>query len=139
LYGGSRVSYKLAEDDELPHQLTCKLWNQPIGLMITIIATIVFVNLLKLESISTAGSVGFLLIFAVVNYVSFKLHKEIKSNRLIALTGSILCFLALITLIVKQFSSDKLSVIIAISIVIFCFLIEFVYKQREKKTGINKT
>ena len=134
LYGGSRVSFKLAEDDELPHQLTCKLWNQPIGLMITIVATIVFVNILKLESISTAGSVGFLLIFSVVNFVSYKLHKEINSNRFIALAGSILCFLALITLIVKQFKNDKLSVIIAIGIVIFCFTIEFIYKQNEKKT-----
>jgi len=134
LYGGSRVSFKLAEDDELPHQLTCKLWNQPIGLLITIVATIVFVNLLKLESISTAGSVGFLLIFSVVNYVSFKLHEEIKSNRLIALAGSILCLLALITLIVKQFENDKLSVIIAIGIVIFCFTIEFIYKMNEVKT-----
>lgn len=138
LYGGSRVSFKLAEDDELPHQLTCKLWNQPLGLMITIVATIVFVNILKLESISTAGSVGFLLIFSVVNYVSFKLHKEIKSNRFIALAGSILCFLALITLIVKQFKTDELSVIIAIGIVIFCFTIEFIYKINQEKTVTNK-
>ncbi|GAL00588.1 amino acid transporter [Nonlabens ulvanivorans] len=31
LYGGARVSYKVAEDDELPHELTFKFWNHPIG------------------------------------------------------------------------------------------------------------
>lgn len=135
LYGGSRVSYELSEDDELPHQLTRKLWNQPIGLMITVVATLILVNTLKLESISTAGSVGFLLIFAVVNYVSFKLHKEINSNKFIALIGAIACFLALFTLIIKQFSTDRMNVVIAIGIVVFCFLVEFIYKQSEKKQG----
>jgi len=37
LYGGSRVSYEIAEDDELPHQLTGQLWNQPIGLLIQLL------------------------------------------------------------------------------------------------------
>jgi len=132
LYGGSRVSYAISEDDELPDQLTCQLWNQPVGLMITIFSTIVFVNLLKLESISTTGSVGFLLIFAVVNFVSFRLHREINSNKYIALIGAISCLLALCVLLIKQFSTNRINVIIAIGIVLFCFFIEFLYKQSQK-------
>ena len=134
LYGGSRVSYAISEDDELPDQLTCQLWNQPIGLLITIISTIIFVNLLKLESISTAGSVGFLLIFAVVNFVSFNLHKEINSNKYIALTGAISCIVALGVLLVKQFSTNRMNVIIAIGIVLFCFFIEFLYRLSRKNS-----
>ncbi len=65
LYGGSKVNYEIAEDDELPHHFLAKLWNQPIGLMITAVTTLILVNLLKLESISTAGSVGFLLIYGI--------------------------------------------------------------------------
>lgn len=60
LYGGSRVSFEIAEDEELPHELTGKVWNQPIGLLITAIVTILVANTLALESISTVGSVGFL-------------------------------------------------------------------------------
>ena len=60
LYGGSRVSYEIAEDDELPSEFTYQLWNQPIGLLITAILTLTLTNTLELESISTAGSVGFL-------------------------------------------------------------------------------
>lgn len=138
LYGGSRVSYELAEDDELPPQLTCQLWNQPVGLMITTIGTLILVNVLNLESISTAGSVGFLIIFAAVNFVGFKLHKEIKSNKLIPLIGFLSCSIALLVLIIKQFSTNRMNVIIALGIVMGSFLIEYIYKEYEKNTLTNK-
>jgi amino acid transporter len=132
LYGGSRVSYELSEDDELPHQLTYLFWNQPIGLLITTIATLLLVNTLELESISTAGSIGFLLIFASVNYVGYKLYKEINGNKFIPLIGFFLCSIALIILIIKQYSMNQLNIIIAVGIVLFCFLIEYFYKKNEK-------
>ena len=72
LYGGSRVNFEIAEDKELPLEFTRKLWRQPVGVIVTAIATLILVNTLKLESISTAGSVGFLLIFTVVNLVGYK-------------------------------------------------------------------
>ena len=61
VYGGSRVNYELAEDEELPHELTGMLWNQPVGLMITSVLTLVIANSFDLESIATTGSIGFLL------------------------------------------------------------------------------
>ncbi len=131
LYGGSRVSYELSEDEELPHELTYKLWNQPIGLMITAVATLIIVNTLELESISTAGSVGFLLIFASVNYTAFLLHKEIDGNKALALVGFLSCSVALLTLVIKQSISNSTNVIIALGIIFLCFLIEYIYKKSE--------
>lgn len=129
LYGGSRVSYEIAEDDELPHELTGKIWNQPIGLLITAITTIIITNTLELESISTAGSVGFLLIFGIVNFIAFKLAKEINGNRLISLVGFILSMLALIVLVYQQTSTNIIGVVIAFSIILLCFLGETIYKK----------
>jgi amino acid transporter len=131
LYGGSRVSFEIAEDDELPHQLSSKLWNQPIGLLITTISTLIVSNLLALESISTAGSIGFLIVFAVVNYIGFKLNASIKGNKVIPLIGFILCAIALIVLVIQQSKSNSTGVIVALSIVISCFLIEWIYKKTE--------
>lgn len=131
LYGGSRVSYELAEDDELPHELTKTLWNQPIGLAITAFLTLIIANTLNLESISMAGSVGFLLIFAMVNYVAFKKSAEINGNKGITLLATILCLVALIVLIVQQAESNLKGVLIAVGIVLGSFLIEFVYKKSE--------
>ncbi len=133
LYGGSRVNYEIAEDDELPHHFLSKFWNQPIGLLITALSTLVFVNVLKLESISTAGSVGFLLIFGVVNYVGFKLSKAINGNKIIPFLGFILCMVALVILISQQFKSNLIGVIIAITIIAVCFIMEYLYKKTEKR------
>jgi amino acid transporter len=133
LYGGSRVSFEIAEDDELPHQLTGKLWNHPVGLMITTILTLIIVNTVNLESISTAGSVGFILIFTVVNYTGFKLSKTISGGKIIPMIGFILGLLALIVLIYQQYSSNRPGVILAISFMLVCFIAEYIYKKTEHK------
>ena len=133
LYGGSKVNFEIAEDDELPKQFTCQLWNQPIGLLVTTIATIILVNTLKLESISTAGSVGFLLIFSIVNFTGFKLSKEINGKKSIPIIGAVLCFLAMIALLIQHFSVSKTDVFIAIGIIVFSFLVEYIYKKTERK------
>jgi len=131
IYGGSRVSYEIAEDDELPHEFTSKLWNEPIGLLITSVATLILVNSLKLESISIAGSIGFLLIFAIVNFVGFKLSKNIKGNKIVPVLGFLFCIIALTTLIVQQYTSNKEGILISFGIISVCFILEFLYKETE--------
>lgn len=133
LYGGSRVNFEIAEDDELPHHFVAQLWNQPIGLFITAIATLILVNVLELESISTAGSVGFLLIFSIVNFVGYKLSKEIGGNKIIPLSGFILCLIALLVLLHQQYQTNLASVIIATSIIGGCFIMEWLYKKTERR------
>lgn len=132
LYGGSRVSYEIAEDDELPHELTSQLWNQPIGLIITAVLTLILVNTLKLESISTSGSVGFLLIFSLVNYSAYRLSNEIKAKKALPFIGFILCLIATFVLIVQQYSDNRIGVIVSISIIFSCFLMEYIYKKSKK-------
>ena len=133
LYGGSKVNYEIAEDDELPHHFLAKFWNQPIGLLITAIATLALVNTLNLESISTAGSVGFILIFGIVNYVGFKLSKETNSNKTIPLLGCILCTIALVILIKQQLESNLIGILVSLGIILFCFITEWLYKKNEYK------
>ncbi len=131
LYGGSRVSYEISEDDELPHELTSKLWNQPIGLFLTALATLILANTLNLESISTVGSVGFLLIFAMVNYVGLKLSKKIQGRKSIPFLGFILSSIAAIVLLIQQYSANRIGVLVAGGIIFFCFVLEFIYKKRK--------
>ena len=133
LYGGSRVNFEIAEDDELPHHFTSKLWNQPIGLLITAIATLILVNILDLESISTAGSVGFILIFGIVNWVGFKCTKDTGSNKIIPISGCVLCLLALVILINQQYQSNLTGVLVSLGVIVLCFITEWIYKASEKK------
>ncbi|SHO63945.1 APC family permease [Algoriphagus zhangzhouensis] len=131
LYGGSRVSYEISEDDELPHELTSQLWNQPVGLMITAVLTLVICNTIDLESISTSGSIGFLIVFALVNYVAFKRSKEVNGNKWIPMAGIFMTSIATIALIAEQFQTNKFGLAIALSIVLVSFLIEYFYKKSE--------
>ncbi len=129
LYGGSRVSYEISEDDESPHEFTHQLWNQPVGLLFTAIATLILVNTINLESIASAGSIGFLLIFAMVNFVGAKLAKDISAARVIPVSGFIFCTLAVSTLIIHTYSANQTGLAIAMGIVIACFVVEFFYKK----------
>lgn len=133
ILGGSRVNYEIGEDDELPHQFTFKLWNHPVGLAITSIATLITTNSMNLESISTAGSVGFIVVFGTVNLAGIKLSKNTNSNKIIPLIGLTLCIAALLILIIQQYSSNRLGVIVALSIILFSILIEYFYKKAEGK------
>lgn len=133
LYGGSRVNYELAQDDELPHEFTKICWNQPIGLLITAVLTLILANGLNLESISTAGSAGFLWVFALVNFANYRLSVKTKSNKLIPLIGGFMCLMALIALLAQQFESSRTGVYVVGCIFIFAYGIEFFFKKWEQK------
>jgi len=133
VYGGSRVNYELAEDDELPHEFTGHLWKQPIGVLVTSVFTLIVANTFDLESIATTGSIGFLLVFAMVNFVSAKKSKEINSNKLISYLAFGLCILAMLIMISQQLKQNLTGTSIAIGIVAFAFLVEFVYRKFFKK------
>ena len=127
--GSGRVNYDIAEDDELPKYFTHKFWGKPIGYLITAILSIALVNSFNLQSISTAGSAGFLLIFCIVNYIGYKRHKELKSKKWIHLIAATLCLLAFFTLIIQQFGENKIGVFVALGIIAFCFIMEFLYQE----------
>jgi len=131
LLGGSRVSYEIGEDDELPHQFTYKLWGHPLGLLITTILTLLITNTMNLETISTSGSVGFISIFAAVNLVGFRLSREISGGRAIPLLGFATSLVALAVLIIQQYSQNRVGVWLAAIMILSSFLGEYLYKSLE--------
>lgn len=129
LFGSTRVNQVIAEDKELPSFFLHEYRSKPIGLLFTSLITLVLVNILKLESISTAGSVGFLVIFCVVNFIGFRLSDQIKAKKFIPLLGSVLCAIATLILLSKELQRDRLSVVIAVGIIVFCFVAESLYNK----------
>lgn len=107
LYGAARLSYVIATEGELPDFLEDKIWNQPlVGLLVTIGFALLLSNLVDLSSISTMGSAGFLVIFAIVNAANFKKAREVKSSKLIAGLGVLSCVFALGTLVWHTFQTS---------------------------------
>ena len=126
-----QLNYNIAEDDELPKYFCHIYWGKPIGLIITALLSLTLVNVFNLESISTAGSSGFLLIFSIVNYIAYKKYAELNSKKWIHSLASLLCLLAFITLILQQFNQNRIGVIISIGIIVLCFVFEWIYKKTE--------
>lgn len=127
LYGGSRVNYELAEDGEFPHEFTHYFWNQPIGLLVTAVLTLVAANALDLESISTSGSSGFLLIFALVNLANFRLSSG-RARRALSLAGCALCLVSLVILLGQQYTHNLAGAVAASGLIAVAYMLEWIYK-----------
>lgn len=133
IYGGSKVNYELAEDDELPHEFTKMFWNKPVGLVVTTVLTLVIVNLFDLSSISTSGSAGFLLVFMLVNLAAYRKRKDIGIRGVPSLAGTVLCGMAFAGLLYQQWSVNFAGAAFALGMIGISYLIEWIYKAREKK------
>ncbi len=129
LYGGARVSYLIAKTGGLPKALTKNVWkNGSEGLLILAILSILFATLFNLENISIAGSLGFLIIFASVNFVNFRLYKETESNRWISFFAFILCLISIFVLIGYNYQHNPDNLKSSSIILAATFLFELLYR-----------
>ena len=134
LYGTARLSYIIAKDGELPEVLEKKVWNEPIeGLLITSGLTLIIANTVDLSSMSTMGSVGFLLIFAAVNGANAKLAGETGSRRWLPLLGVALCIGALISLLWETANRSPCQLWIPVVMIGVAFLIEATFRMTTKR------
>ena len=74
-------------------------------------------------------------IFAAVNFVGFKLHKEIKGNKLISLVGFLSCSIALLILIVVlwQISWTILDIFVSVAPAATCWRKYFCGRSFDKE------
>ena len=128
LYGAARLSYTIAAEGELPVVLEKKIWQQPVGLLITAGLALLLANLGDLSSISTMASAGFLVIFAMVNLANFVKAKEIGSNRLVAGLGVVACVLALAALVGYTLSNAPVQVLVLAGMIAIAFVMEGAYR-----------
>ncbi len=128
LYGSARLSYTIATEGELPVILEKKIWSQPIGLLVTAGLALLLANLGDISSISTMGSAGFLIIFAIINLANFKKSNDVNSNRLIAGLGILACVLALLALIAHTLNNAPAQIFVLIGMIVIAFVIEGGYR-----------
>ncbi len=128
LYGSARMTYTIAKARELPAQLERPIWNQPLeGLVITAAATLALANVLNLESISTMGSAGFLIIFATVNAAEARTSRQRTSTKpWMSVVGAAACLGALAVLLTK---SSVRSAAVLLVMVALSFVIEAVFRR----------
>lgn len=101
MFALARLGRRVAEDGQLPHQLTDRLsGGVPVAFIVLVGAVSILVQLAgDLHQITTFSSLVFLVVFSVVNFIGY--HYRIMSNwkRWIPLAGSLGCGGAAIVLL----------------------------------------
>ncbi|TCS63388.1 APC family permease [Varunaivibrio sulfuroxidans] len=136
LYGAARLSYVIAKDGELPRFLERKVWSRPVeGLLITCGATLLTANFFDIQSISTMGSTGFLLIFAIVNAAGFILAEKTGGRRWISALGGASCLAALASLIWRTATTTPSKLGILAAMIALAVGVEILYRLFVRKTN----
>jgi hypothetical protein len=130
LHGTGRLTYSIAKSRELPAQLERPIWNQPLeGLLITAGATLLLANVLNLDSISTMGSAGFLIIFAVVNVAEAKTARSRGSAPWVSALAAAVCVGALTALTALVAISTLGAIAVFVGMMAFAFGVEAIFRR----------
>ncbi len=134
LYGTAGISYLIAKYGQLPQTLSKKVWkNSYEGLLIISLLSILLSIFGNLESIATAGSCGFLLIFFFINLAAIKLRNKLKIRAIIPLFGAGFSVLAISILFWNMFTKGPKNILIFMLMILSSFLIEVCYRNVSKR------
>lgn len=138
IYGNGRLGYILAMEGELPKELNKEKKTIPnISILVTAFFSLIIANTIELSQIAIIGSASFLLIFFIVNIAALKLYKELEANRVIVLISCMVSLIALVTLLVHTYTTDKNAIIIFFAFISFAILFEAIYGKLIRKNEFN--
>ncbi len=102
LFGASKLPLMLAKEGEAPERYEKKIWGRyPVGLIVIAVLVLLIANFLELHALAAAASTGFILMFLMVNIANAKLAKETGSKRWVSALGALVCFAALLILLIQ--------------------------------------
>jgi len=128
LCGAARNAYVMAKEKELPRELEKLIWDRPIeGLLLTGAMTLLIVNAVNLENISTMSSSAFLIIFASVNLANIKLRRDTGARAWLSLLGFLRCAGSFVTIFVYSLYHNISGVFFLVGMIGVSFLIEAAY------------
>ncbi len=136
LYGGGRVGYLIAKLGDLPKSFEKRIKNGYEGMVIIALLSIIFAISFNLENISVAGSLGFLIVFSLVNLAHFKLYKETGGSRFISGLGFLLCFGATAVLIGYNLVHNAQALMSSALVLGMVFFFSYLYYRIERRHSI---
>ncbi|WP_375724037.1 APC family permease [Arcobacter sp. KX21116] len=139
IYGNGRLGFILAMEGELPKELNEEKNSIPsVSILVTAFFSLILANSIDLAQIAIIGSASFLLIFFIVNVAAFKLYKQINANRITLLISCIVSFVALSTLLIHTFFTNKQSILIFFVFIIISIIFEAIYGRMVRKHMLNR-
>ena len=142
IYGSGRVALLVAKLGELPRTFEKRIKAGFEGMIVLALLSIIFTLSFDIENISIAGSIGFLIIFALVNLANFKLYKETGGCRLISGFGFLLALAAVGVLVwynaIHSPQALKTSLIAILIVALFVVLYYYIKKDNRLAAYIDK-
>ena len=131
IYGAGRVGYLVAKFGEIPRTFEEKVKNGYEGMIIIGLLGVIFAISFNVENISIAGSLGFLIVFSLVNLSNFRLYKETNSNRIIPLFGFLLTSISAVILVIYNFIHNPSNLANAAIAIFGVVMFTYLYKKIE--------
>ena len=139
IYGNGRLGYILAIEGELPSLFNREKNGIPsLSICVTAFCSLLLANSINLSQIAIIGSASFLLIFFIVNIAALKLYKQIDGNKSLLILSSIISFIALLTLLIHTFFTNKDSLYIFFGFILASILFELLYGRYIRKHLFNR-
>lgn len=133
LYGGGRTGYLIAKLGELPEVFEQKIKHGYEGMIFLGLLGIIFAITFDLNNISVAGSLGFLIVFMLVNLANFRLARETKAQRWIAVTGAALCAAAIVVLVGYNLLYAPESLVSSTLLIVVTGMLSYIYSRFNKQ------
>jgi len=132
IYGAGRVGYLVAKLGEIPSTFEAKIKNGYEGMIILGLLGIIFSISFNIQNISIAGSMGFLIVFSLVNLANYKLANQTKANRFIAGLGFVLTLIATFILIGYNAIHNPKSLMSSSIVILAVGMFSYIYYKIEK-------
>ncbi|WP_457601658.1 APC family permease [Hydrogenivirga sp.] len=130
LYGGANVAYVLAKKGQLPATFERKVWfNEPEGLYITSVLSLLFALGLNLSGISSLISFVFLTLYLFVIASHYRLVKEAGGSRPIIMLNFLVVASVYMTLLIYQWSTQRRSFFVSVGVVLGASVFELLYRR----------
>jgi len=136
IYGGGRTAYLIAKLGQIPRSFEKKIKYGYEGMIIIGLLSIIFATSFNINNISVAGSLGFLIVFALVNFANFKLHKQTGANRFVPLLGTLFCSGAIIVLVGYNLIHSPDSLISSGIVLVAVGIFSYVYHKLKNREEI---
>ena len=109
-----------------------------MGVIMTTLISLIIANTIDLKEIAIIGSAGFLLIFSLVNISAYKLHLQIKGNKILIMISSAVSLLSLLTLLGHTYTKDPKAIVVFVLFIVLSIGFEYFYGKYVRGHFFNR-
>jgi amino acid transporter len=124
LFGITSVTFRLAEQGQLPQRFKRKIGASTRGLTISAVLALLLTNFFSLATVASLGSATSLLVYALVNFGALRLIRQAGIHRILIWLSVAACLFAILLWVLHTFETSPGSLVIFLSFLIISFVAE---------------